>query len=82
MQFRWETLNQTNAVRFDVNSVTLDLGNMGSFGEYSDTLTRPRQMQFAAATISRLLTKEGPLAHPPCVAVRAGVQLRQVVRND
>ena len=46
LQFRWESFNLTNAVRFDVNSLTLDLGNTGSFGKYSDTLGNPRQMQF------------------------------------
>ncbi len=47
LQFRWETFNLTNTVRFDVNSLTLDLGNTGSFGKYSDTLNSPRQVQFA-----------------------------------
>jgi len=47
LQFRWETFNLTNSVRFDVNSLTLDLGNTGSFGKYSATLNRPREMQFA-----------------------------------
>lgn len=47
LQFRWETFNLTNSVRFDVDSLTLDLGNTGSFGKYSRTLNSPRQMQFA-----------------------------------
>ncbi len=47
LQFRWEVFNLTNAVRFDVNSLTLDLGNTGSFGKYSGELTVPRVMQFA-----------------------------------
>lgn len=46
LQFRWETFNVTNSVRFDVNSLTLDLGNAASFGKYSSTLTTPRVMQF------------------------------------
>ncbi len=46
LQLRWETFNITNTVRFDVNSLTLDLGNTGSFGKYSSTLNSPRQMQF------------------------------------
>lgn len=47
VQFRWETFNVTNTVRFDVASLTLDLGNTGNFGKYSGTLGRPREMQFA-----------------------------------
>jgi hypothetical protein len=48
LQFRWETFNLTNTVRFDVNSLTLDLGSgRTNFGKYSDTLTNPRVMQFA-----------------------------------
>ncbi len=47
LQFRWETFNLTNTVRFNVSSLTLDLGNTGSFGKYSGALGPPRQMQFA-----------------------------------
>lgn len=48
LQFRWETFNLTNTVRFDVNSLTLDLGSgRANFGKYSETLTNPRVMQFA-----------------------------------
>lgn len=46
LQFRWETFNVTNSVRFDVNSLSLDLGNTGTFGKYGDTLTSSRVMQF------------------------------------
>jgi len=46
LQFRWESFNLSNTVRFDVNSLTLDLGNTGSFGKYSGVLTQPRVMQF------------------------------------
>ncbi|HKA20846.1 MAG TPA: TonB-dependent receptor [Blastocatellia bacterium] len=46
LTFRWETFNVTNTVRFDVNSLTLDLGNAGNFGKYSSSLTSPRVMQF------------------------------------
>lgn len=46
LSLRWETFNVTNTVRFDVNSLTLDLGNSGSFGKYSRALTNPRVMQF------------------------------------
>ncbi|MBC8166678.1 MAG: carboxypeptidase regulatory-like domain-containing protein [Bryobacteraceae bacterium] len=47
IQLRWETFNLTNTARFDVSSLTLDLGNTASFGKYSATLGEPRQMQFA-----------------------------------
>jgi hypothetical protein len=51
LQFRWETFNLTNSVRFDVQSSLLSsaltLGSGGSFGNYSGLLTNPRIMQFA-----------------------------------
>jgi hypothetical protein len=51
LQFRWETFNITNSVRFDVQSSLLSsaltLGSGGSFGNYSGLLTNPRIMQFA-----------------------------------
>jgi len=47
LQLRWETFNITNSVRFDVNSLTLNLGSGATqFGKYSQTLTQPRVMQF------------------------------------
>ncbi len=48
LQIRWETFNLTNSARFDVSSLSLDLGNTGTFGKYSSLLGSPRQMQFAA----------------------------------
>jgi hypothetical protein len=39
--------NATNSVRFDPFATSADLGNLGSFGKYTDTLTLPRVMQFA-----------------------------------
>ena len=51
LQFRWETFNVTNSVRFDVQSSLLSsaltLGSGGSFGNYSGLLTNPRIMRFA-----------------------------------
>jgi hypothetical protein len=51
LQFRWETFNLTNSVRFDVQSSLLSsaltLGSGGSFGDYSGLLTNPRIMQIA-----------------------------------
>ena len=46
IQFRWETFNFTNSVRFDPRSASLSLTSVGSFGKYTNTLTSPRQMQF------------------------------------
>ena len=46
IQFRWETFNMTNSVRFDPRSLSLSLTSVGSFGKYTNTLTSPRQMQF------------------------------------
>jgi hypothetical protein len=47
VQFRWETFNMTNSVRFDPRSLSRSLTSVGSFGKYTNTLTSPRQMQFA-----------------------------------
>jgi hypothetical protein len=47
IQFRWESFNLTNTTRFNVSSLSLDLGNTGTFGKYSGALGPPRQMQFA-----------------------------------
>jgi len=46
LQFRWETFNLTNSVRFDVNSLNINLGNSANFGKYSGTLAPSRVMQF------------------------------------
>lgn len=47
LQFRGEVFNVPNTVRFDVNGATsLDVGNTGTFGKYTNTLTNPRVMQF------------------------------------
>jgi hypothetical protein len=46
LQFRWETFNLTNSVRFDIQSASLDLSQTSSFGKYRGTLNNPREMQF------------------------------------
>jgi hypothetical protein len=46
VQFRWETFNLPNSVRFDPRSLSLSLTSIGSFGKYTGTLNSPRQMQF------------------------------------
>ena len=48
LQFRWETFNLTNSVRFDRYMPTsLSLASGGSFGSYQYLLVNPRVMQFA-----------------------------------
>lgn len=48
LQLRWEVFNVTNTTRFDPLQLSANLGSIGSFGRYTDTLTTPRVMQFAA----------------------------------
>ena len=45
MQFRWETYNVFNQVRF--GGVNLTLNNRSNFGKYTSQANTPRQMQFA-----------------------------------
>jgi hypothetical protein len=47
LQFRWESYNLTNTVRFDPNSANLSLTSTGKWGQLTGTLGDPRQMQFA-----------------------------------
>jgi hypothetical protein len=47
LQFRAESFNVTNTVRFDVNSAGLDAADQAKFGQYSQTFTRPRVFQFS-----------------------------------
>jgi len=49
LRFDWETFNVTNSVRFDAaNSLAnQDLADIGAFGRYTSTLTKPRIMQFS-----------------------------------
>ena len=48
LQFRAEVFNLTNSVRFDVSTVSLNLGAQSTFGKYRDTLGSPRVVQFGA----------------------------------
>ncbi len=45
-QLRAEVFNITNTTRFDVNTVSLNLGASSTFGKYNSTLSTPRVMQF------------------------------------
>jgi hypothetical protein len=47
VQFRWETVNVTNTVRFDPASANLNLTSTANFGKLARQLGVPRQMQFA-----------------------------------
>jgi hypothetical protein len=45
VQFRWEVYNAPNIARFDVNTASVDIGAVGTFGKYSTMLNSPRVMQ-------------------------------------
>ena len=47
LKFRWEVFNVLNHPEFDVNTVTNQIDQQGSFGAFSGLLTNPRVMQFA-----------------------------------
>jgi len=47
LKFRWEVFNVLNHPEFDVNTVTNEIDQQGSFGAFSGLLTNPRVMQFA-----------------------------------
>ena len=47
LQFRWETVNVTNTVKFDPSGANLSLTSSASFGKLTSQLGIPRQMQFA-----------------------------------
>jgi len=46
LRFQWDTYNITNSVRFDVGTISNYLLYSATLGEYSQTLTHPRIMQF------------------------------------
>jgi hypothetical protein len=47
LQFRWESYNLTNTVKFDPTSANLTLTSTSKFGQLSRQLGNPRQMQMA-----------------------------------
>jgi hypothetical protein len=47
VQFRWEVYNVPNIARFDVNTASVDIGAVGTFGKYSTLLNTPRVMQLS-----------------------------------
>ena len=46
LRFSWDVFNATNAVRFDVGSLSQYLLYQPSLGDFTQTLTHPRVMQF------------------------------------
>lgn len=46
LRFSWDVFNVTNAVRFDVGSLSQYLLYQPSLGDFTQTLTKPRVMQF------------------------------------
>jgi len=47
LQFRWESFNLTNTIRFDPRSANMSLTSKSNWGKLSGQLGQPRQMQFA-----------------------------------
>lgn len=47
VKFSWEVFNATNSVRFDAASANLSKANSSSFGNYIQTLSQKRVMQFS-----------------------------------
>lgn len=46
LRFQWDTYNVTNAVRFDVGTIGNYLSSPAALGEFTQTLSKPRVMQF------------------------------------
>ncbi len=47
LKFTWEVFNATNSVRFDAATANASLANSSSFGNYIQTLSQHRVMQFS-----------------------------------
>ncbi len=47
LKFAWQVYNVTNSVRFDAANANSSLSNSASFGKYTNTLTKPRDMEFS-----------------------------------
>jgi len=46
LRFQWDTYNVTNSVRFDVGTISNYLFYSSTLGEFTQTMTKPRVMQF------------------------------------
>lgn len=47
VRFAWDTFNVTNSVRFDAGTISPDLLYATTLGNFSQTMTKPRVMQFS-----------------------------------
>ena len=47
LRFSASAFNLTNSVRFDPATISASVQNSATFGQYSQTLTNPRVMEFA-----------------------------------
>ncbi len=47
LQFRWSVFNVTNSARFDIYSTQDEVETSNTFGNYTQTLTSPREMELA-----------------------------------
>jgi hypothetical protein len=47
LQFRWSVFNVTNTPRFDIYSMQDEVQTANTFGNYTQTLSSPREMEFA-----------------------------------
>ena len=47
LQFRWSIFNVTNTVRFDIYAMQDEVELSNTFGNYEQTLSSPREMEFA-----------------------------------
>jgi hypothetical protein len=47
VQLRWSVFNVTNSARFDIYSMQDEVTSSSTFGNYSQTLTSPREMELA-----------------------------------
>ena len=47
VRFAWDVFNVTNSVRFDAGTISPDLLYASTLGNFSQTMTKPRVMQFS-----------------------------------
>jgi hypothetical protein len=46
LQFRWSVFDVTNSARFDIYAMQDEVQTSNTFGNYTQTLTSPREMEF------------------------------------
>jgi hypothetical protein len=47
LQFRWSVFNVTNSVRFDIYAMQDEVQTSNTFGNYTQPLTSPGEMELA-----------------------------------